>query len=109
MIALWFFGRSVEYRYGKREYLTFFLVSVAAAGVTVKVSGELERQDFTLTAPGNAPATDFPKTIIYDLTGKPRTSRRLAQLLNAELRQGAPEGVATSADIVVVVGQDAAK
>lgn len=34
MIALWFFGRSVEYRYGKREYLTFFLVSMVVAGAT---------------------------------------------------------------------------
>lgn len=34
MITLWFFGRSVEYRYGKREYLLFFLISVVVAGVT---------------------------------------------------------------------------
>src|SRR5262245_60809419 len=34
MLALWFFGRSVEYRYGKREYLTFFLVSIVVAGAT---------------------------------------------------------------------------
>jgi membrane associated rhomboid family serine protease len=40
MIALWFFGRSVEYRYGKREYLTFFLVSIVAAGITY-LGGEL--------------------------------------------------------------------
>lgn len=40
MIALWFFGRSVEYRYGKREYLSFFLVSVVAAGITY-LGGEL--------------------------------------------------------------------
>jgi membrane associated rhomboid family serine protease len=33
MIALWFFGRSVEYRYGRREYLTFYLVAVAIAGL----------------------------------------------------------------------------
>src|SRR6187200_889891 len=32
MIALWFFGRTVEYRYGKREYLTFFLASIIVAG-----------------------------------------------------------------------------
>jgi membrane associated rhomboid family serine protease len=34
MIALWFFGRSIEYRYGKREYFTFFLASVVFAGAT---------------------------------------------------------------------------
>jgi membrane associated rhomboid family serine protease len=30
--GLWMFGRSVEHRYGSREYLTFFLVAVAFAG-----------------------------------------------------------------------------
>jgi len=69
------------------------LNGTTVSGLAGRVSGELERQDFTLIAPGNAPATDYPKTIVYDLTGKPRTSRRIAQLLNAELGQGAPEGV----------------
>jgi len=72
-------------------------------------SAELERAGFTLIAPGNAPATDLPKTIVYDITGKTRTSKRLAKQLGAELRQGAPDGIATSADIVVIVGQAAAK
>jgi membrane associated rhomboid family serine protease len=34
MITLWFFGRAVEYRYGKREYFIFFLAAVVFAGVT---------------------------------------------------------------------------
>jgi len=83
------------------------LNGTAVSGLASRVSGDLERAGFTLIAPGNAPTTDFPKTIIYDLTGKPRTSRRLAKQLGAELRQGAPEGVTTSADIVVVVGDQA--
>lgn len=85
------------------------LNGTAVSGLASRVSGDLERAGFTLIAPGNAPATDIPKTIIYDLTGKPRTSRRLAQQLGAELRRGAPEGVTTSADIVVMVGGDQAK
>jgi rhomboid family protein len=32
-LALWMFGRSVEYRYGAREYLTFFFAAVAFAGL----------------------------------------------------------------------------
>jgi membrane associated rhomboid family serine protease len=32
MIVFWFFGRYVEQRYGKREYLTFFLLSIVASG-----------------------------------------------------------------------------
>jgi LCP family protein required for cell wall assembly len=85
------------------------LNGTGVGGLAGRVSGDLERAGFTLIAPGNAPATDTPKTIVYDLTGKPRTSRRLAQQLRAELRHGAPDGVETSADIVVIVGQDAAK
>jgi membrane associated rhomboid family serine protease len=33
MIGLWFFGRIVEDRYGRREFLAFFLVAVVFAGV----------------------------------------------------------------------------
>ncbi|MEO7908370.1 MAG: LCP family protein, partial [Roseiflexaceae bacterium] len=85
------------------------LNGTAVGGLASRVSADLERAGFTLTASSNAPATDLPKTIVYDITGKPRTSRRLAQQLSAELRQGAPEGVVTNADIVVIVGQDGAK
>jgi hypothetical protein len=77
-------------------------------GLASRVSGELERAGFTLIAPGNAPAAGTEKTVVYDLTGKPRTSRRLASQLRAELRQGPLEGAASAADIVVVLGADAA-
>ena len=43
MFGLWLFGREVEQRYGNREYLAFFLVSVVAAGL-VWVLGELVAQ-----------------------------------------------------------------
>jgi membrane associated rhomboid family serine protease len=33
MIALWMFGRSVESKYGRHEYLAFFLVAVVFAGL----------------------------------------------------------------------------
>ncbi|MDQ2999580.1 MAG: LCP family protein [Chloroflexota bacterium] len=85
------------------------LNGTAMIGLASRVSADLERAGFTLIAPGNAPATNAPKTIVYDITGKVRTSKRLAQQLGAELRQGAPEGAAANADIVVVVGQDGAK
>jgi LCP family protein required for cell wall assembly len=79
------------------------------SGLAGRMSGEIERAGFTLIAPGNAPSAGAQKTVVYDLTGKPRTSRRLAKLLGAELRQGAPEGVTSAADIVVIVGKDQAK
>jgi membrane associated rhomboid family serine protease len=39
MIGLWFFGRVVEDRYGRKEYLAFFLCAVVAGGL-VWVLGE---------------------------------------------------------------------
>jgi LCP family protein required for cell wall assembly len=79
------------------------------SGLAGRVSGDLARAGFTLSAPGNARATGAEKTVVYDITGKPRTGRRVAQVLRAELRRGAPEGVDSAADIVVIVGKDQAK
>jgi LCP family protein required for cell wall assembly len=77
-------------------------------GLAGRVSGRLEKEGFTLIPAGNAPATNVQKTVVYDVKGKPRTSRRLAQTLNAELRQGAPPAdVLSDADIVVILGKDA--
>jgi hypothetical protein len=79
-----------------------------ASGLAGRVSAELEQADFTILPAGNAPGSDAQATVIYDLKGKPQTSRRLADLLGAELRRGpAPEGAAAEADIVVVLGNDA--
>jgi membrane associated rhomboid family serine protease len=33
MIAFWFFGRPVEQRYGRREFLAFFLTAIVVAGL----------------------------------------------------------------------------
>jgi len=33
MFALWMFGREVEYRYGRREFLAFYLAAIVVAGV----------------------------------------------------------------------------
>jgi membrane associated rhomboid family serine protease len=33
MLGLWLFGREVEYRYGSREFLLFYLVAIVAGGV----------------------------------------------------------------------------
>jgi LCP family protein required for cell wall assembly len=78
------------------------------AGLAGSVTGELEQAGFTVLPADNAPTDDVQKTVVYDVAGKPLTSRRLAERLDAELRQGAPpEGVASGADIVVILGQDA--
>jgi LCP family protein required for cell wall assembly len=85
------------------------LNGTGVGGLAGRVSLRLEQAGFTMLPPDNAPASDAQKTVVYDVRGKPRTSRRLAEELGAELRAGPPpEGVASEADIVVVLGQDAA-
>jgi LCP family protein required for cell wall assembly len=76
-------------------------------GLAGRKSGELVKAGFNLIPAGDAPTTDVAKTIVYDLKGKPLTSSRLASALGAEVRRGAPEGVASEADIVVILGKDA--
>jgi polyisoprenyl-teichoic acid--peptidoglycan teichoic acid transferase len=86
------------------------LNGTSVGGLAGSVSLRLEQAGFTIIPPGNAPADDAQQTVVYDLKGKPQTSRRLADALGAELRAGPPpDGVASEADIVVIVGQDAAK
>jgi LCP family protein required for cell wall assembly len=78
-------------------------------GLAGQVSLRLEQAGFTMLPADNAPTSDTQQTVVYDLRGKPRTSRRLAETLNAELRAGPPpDGVASEADIVVILGMDAA-
>jgi len=82
------------------------LNGTATSGLAGRVSLELDQAGFSMTPAGNAPTNDIATTIVYDVTGKSRTSQRLAKLLKAELRQGAPPGVASEADIVVIAGSD---
>lgn len=85
------------------------LNGTAVPGLARTVSLELERANFRILVPDNAPTTDSARTIVYDTANKPLTSRRLARTLNAELVSGPPpEGVLSAADIVVVLGADAA-
>lgn len=80
----------------------------AVDGLARDVSFELERAGFRVIVPDNAPPGDYPRTIVYNVGEKPATSRRLARALNAEVVQGAPPGVVAEADIVVILGADAA-
>ncbi|NOK60295.1 MAG: LytR family transcriptional regulator [Chloroflexi bacterium AL-W] len=78
-------------------------------GLAGQISGDLESDGFTIIPATDAPTTDVQQTLVYDVNGnKPRTSRRLADTLNADVRQGPPEGVASTADIVVILGFDVA-
>lgn len=76
MFGFWFFGRDVEYRYGRREYLAFFLVAIVAAGL-VWVLGEFAANHGFTHLPGMYGASgavsaivvlfalNFPHRIIY--------------------------------------------
>ena len=78
-------------------------------GLAGQISGDLESDGFTIIPASDAPTTDVQQTIVYDVNGnKPRTSRRLANTLNADMRQGTPDGVTSTADIVVILGFDVA-
>jgi LCP family protein required for cell wall assembly len=86
------------------------LNGTSVSGLAGTVSLQLEKAGFTIVPADNAPTSDVQKTIVYDVTGKPSTSRRLGRALNAQVQNGPlPEGVVSQADIVVVLGKDAAK
>lgn len=75
-------------------------------GLARRVSGELESAGFVVVPAADAPRDDEPRTIVYDINGKPATARRLAALFNAEIRRGPPEGVTPLVDVIVVLGRD---
>lgn len=80
------------------------------SGLANRMTIQVEQAGFTVLVAANAPATDVQQTIVYDAHDKPRTSRRLAKLLGAVVRQGAPpDGIVSTADVVVVLGHDLAK
>jgi LCP family protein required for cell wall assembly len=75
-------------------------------GLASKISSELEQQRLTIIPAGDAPRDDIPRTIVYNAHNTPRTARRVADLLHAELRDGVPDGIASEADVIVVLGAD---
>jgi LCP family protein required for cell wall assembly len=78
-------------------------------GLAREVSITVEGAGFRLLPPDNAPApTD--RTRVYHQGGAPATARRLARTLSAELVNGPPpDGLISEANLVVVLGPDAAK
>jgi LCP family protein required for cell wall assembly len=81
------------------------------AGLGRRVSGELENAGYRVIVAADAPpqpdGTPYPRTVVYDAAGKPLTARRVASLFGAELQSGPPpNGAASSADVVVILGLD---
>jgi membrane associated rhomboid family serine protease len=52
MFVLWMFGRDVEYRYGRREFLAFYLVAIIVAGLVWTVAEIPNRNQFGLNMLG---------------------------------------------------------
>jgi polyisoprenyl-teichoic acid--peptidoglycan teichoic acid transferase len=94
---------------GREQAMVQVFNGTSTAGLARSVSLELETARFRLIVPDNAPAGTYPRTTVYDVSGKPATSRRLARMLKAELVSGTAPGVVSQADIVVILGDDAVK
>jgi hypothetical protein len=80
-----------------------------AAGVASSLASKLEAQGFNVTATGDASASDANgHYTIYDTTGgqKPGTMKYLLSKLNGAVvsRAAAPNDIAGSADIIIVIG-----
>jgi rhomboid family protein len=75
MIAFWFFGRSVEYRYGRQEFLAFFLTAIVASGLAWTLGEYIANRQLTpvqiLGASGGISAVlivfcfNFPHQMVY--------------------------------------------
>ena len=78
------------------------------AGLARQVTLDVEAAGFRVLPPGNAPAL-AERTRVYDQGGAPATARRLARTLGAELVAGAPPEIASEAEVVVVLGPEAAQ
>lgn len=79
----------------------------AAAGMAGQVKDYLEKRGFRVVEAGNADRFDYRHTQIVDYTGKPYTTRALAQLFDV------PQGAILSGadprspvDIVIILGAD---
>lgn len=77
-------------------------------GLARRTSEKLAANGFTLLSPADAPPGEYPRTVVYQIGNTPFTARRLAQLLGADLVVGSPPGISSQADIVVILGNDAA-
>ncbi|WP_129630489.1 LCP family protein [Candidatus Oscillochloris fontis] len=91
-----------------QEQATILVMNgTSTPGLARTISLELEANGFRLLPPENAPEGNYPRTVIYDPSGKPATVRRLSQIFKAEVVRGTAPGVMSAADVVVILGDDA--
>lgn len=79
------------------------------AGIASRVTEQLTTEGYTLDAPADFVGEPQAETIIYDVTGHPQQAATIAQLLAGRVVVGLPPtGIQSSADIIVMVGTNAA-
>ncbi len=65
MVGLWFFGRPVENRLGRREFLTFYLVTIVAGGVITCVRAYLMEESAPVIGASGATTAVFLLFAMY--------------------------------------------
>jgi polyisoprenyl-teichoic acid--peptidoglycan teichoic acid transferase len=81
------------------------------AGLAQVEADKLAGEDLRIGVVGNGPTTLGSKPLaFYDMTGgkKPATAQKLQKLLGVSVTAGKPDGVSSSADFIVIVGNQPA-
>jgi polyisoprenyl-teichoic acid--peptidoglycan teichoic acid transferase len=94
-------GPSIEAEAARVQVLN----ATETVGLAGRLTNELARAGITMLPAGDAPAGDHTGLVVYDLRNKPITTRRIAELLNGQVRSGVPADLVSDADIVVIVGR----
>lgn len=101
------------YATGNTAYFENAAVDVLNAGDRVGAAGdkarELNEEGIVVEIVGNAPESlDTAPVQLYDLSGgeKPDTLKRLETVLGVQAIKGAPEGVTSASDFVIIVGSN---
>lgn len=82
------------------------LNGTAIAGWATTEKNKLAAAGLTVGKVGNAPTSDYQKTLIYDLSGdNPLTVAELKKIYGVTASQNKPETVKSSADILIILGK----
>lgn len=80
-------------------------------GLATNITNVLKSYGYNVATPGNAPTTNYPKTVIVDLTGgrDKYTAHYLAERFSVKTTAVLPPGVSSNgANFVIILGQDEA-
>lgn len=100
-------GNGASLEYAKIDVLN----ASGVAGLAQTEANKLTEKNLTVSSVGNAPdALGAQPVSFYDLSGgkKPATLKKLKELLGVDVTPGAPAGVSSGADFVVIIGKQPA-